>query len=1181
MKCLRVALLTSFWGLIPIGSLHSQSRELADQCWEKAEQLRKQEKYLDAAQSYLKSVEAEIGSPNPRLNVLVAASGSAGAMFDHIGQYEKAITFYEFALLLDRKRGREPDVATRLNKIGMAYHSWGKYDSAIKSHEKALSIDRKLGRKPQIATSSSNIGRAYYSLKEFDKAIECFEEALSIDKNLGSEAMMAGDLSNIGAVYYSRGQHEVAIKYYREALAISEKLGSEADVVTTLDNIGAVYNSWGQHDMAIRSYEQALAISRKLGRDSQVAAMLNNIGDAYRSWNQFDEAIRYYKESQVISRRLGSQADVLTTIDNIASVYESSSQYDKAIKYYEEALSIDRKLGREAQVATRFNNIGRIYHNWGQYDKAIIYFQEALSIDKRLGKEDDVAVILNNVASVYESSSQYDKAMKYYEEALSIDRKLGREAQVATRFNNIGMLYKMWGQYDKAIKYYEEALSIDRKLGKESEVASILNNIGGVYLSWGHYDRAVKYYEESLVISKKLNSEAEVAKTLNNIGGVYSSWGQYDKAIRYYEEALSIAKKLGRKAEVATIRNNIAGVYRDWGQFDKAIKNFEESLMISRALGREAEAAKTISNIGLVYRSLGQYDKAIKNYKEALAIQKKLGTDDDSGATLSNIGASYCELRNYDAAIENLEASIKIIEQTRRTAKGDIRREYLARQISTYQRLMLSYFAKRDFSNMYMTAELSRAKLLSERLAGSEDKIDIPSLRQVQKELPEDGAIIIYMTIPSNTIAMLITQKDSHAMALDDSKFLSFVRQKLGPPILELLGKERGIMVTNKERESKKPDGSQIDLDDVVNYYRILLTNSISSADDEITNTAKPGLRKKHEGTSKLLQFTDISKALYDFLIQPMVSRMQGAKCLLIVPDGILALLPFETLIDSKGHCLVESSDVSYVQSLGVLDLLRKRNYLSNRKPLLALGGAVYDEQTYTKKMITNERQLNALSKEVYSQLKDRGSLKKAYSDLGLSSWKNLPGTLSEVNSIARVVYGSKIITGKDVNEKHVKSLSTSGELANYRTIHIASHGIVVPEIPDLSAIVLSQSTNESESEDGYLCMGEIAELRLKADFVNLSACETGLGRLYKGEGVVGLTQSFLLAGANGLSVSLWRVADEPTSQYMSELYTLVEHKGFGYAQAMNEIKRRFLRGDFGNVCRAPYYWAPFVYYGR
>lgn len=161
-----------------------------------------------------------------------------------------------------------------------------------------------------------------------------------------------------------------------------------------------------------------------------------------------------------------------------------------------------------------------------------------------------------------------------------------------------------------------------------------------------------------------------------------------------------------------------------------------------------------------------------------------------------------------------------------------------------------------------------------------------------------------------------------------------------------------------------------------------------------------------------------------------------------------------------------------------------------------------------------------------------------------------------------------------------IKQYSIDGELAKYKVLHFATHGLVIPEIPELSALVLSQFPEENQGEDGYLRMGEVAELKLSADFVNLSACDTGLGRIYGGEGVVGLTQAFLIAGANGLSVSLWQVADTSTSEFMTELYRKVQDTGMDYNNALTEVKRAFINGDYGSLWQSPYYWSPFVYYG-
>ena len=346
----------------------------------------------------------------------------------------------------------------------------------------------------------------------------------------------------------------------------------------------------------------------------------------------------------------------------------------------------------------------------------------------------------------------------------------------------------------------------------------------------------------------------------------------------------------------------------------------------------------------------------------------------------------------------------------------------------------------------------------------------------------------------------------------------------------------------------------------IINYYRTLLIH--------------PPPRNSGEAEN-------IGRMLYDLLVKPLSDHIKNKKEILIIPDGILNFLPFETLIDENRKYLVESYHIRYTHSMSVLELIENRRYSDNRRPLIAFGGAVYDEVRCKVDMVENEAQLAFLKKKIYSANLNKNSVRDVYAALRVSRWVNLPGTLHEVNAIAKIVKDSEKVIGEDVTEDKIKALSQGGELSNYKVIHFATHGFIMPALPELSALVLSQFEKERGNEDGYLRIGEIAELHINADFVNLSACETSLGKIYGGEGVVGLTQAFLVAGANGVSASLWQVDDESTCQFMTAIYRCVEEKQVGYAEAITQTKRLFIRGDFGELYQAPFYWAPFVYYGK
>jgi CHAT domain-containing protein len=281
---------------------------------------------------------------------------------------------------------------------------------------------------------------------------------------------------------------------------------------------------------------------------------------------------------------------------------------------------------------------------------------------------------------------------------------------------------------------------------------------------------------------------------------------------------------------------------------------------------------------------------------------------------------------------------------------------------------------------------------------------------------------------------------------------------------------------------------------------------------------------------------------------------------------------------------------------LDIRKLIRKRKYEEDRKSLLAFGGAIYEDSDFKAETIENRAQLAVLTKNIFSNLENIQmdllmrnlypdfenirSVGSAYRVLGITSWPDLPETLNEINKIKNVINRSNFFTGKNVTEKDIKALSDNWKFYDYKVLHFATHGLIVPEVPELSALVFSQFKDMGK-EDGYLRTEEIAKMEIKADLVNLSAFDTGVGEIYEDDGFARLIHSFVLSGAKAVSLSLWRVADQSTSQFMATMYGLVQDKDMSYIDAITEVKRQFLNGDFGEKYKAPYYWAPFVYYGN
>jgi len=893
---------------------------------------------------------------------------------------------------------------------------------------------------------------------------------------------------------------------------------------STLDYLNMGKRAYGErhYSEAIQNYEKAAESFKQSGEKGGYAAVLNIIGMVYKAWGNYDRAVENYRKALAINKELGKNVDEAMTADNIGQVYYAWGQYDKAIEYYSKALAVYEKLGQKKGIAICMNSIGMVYKAWGNYDQAVENYRKALTINEELGNKPMIAVSLYNIAEVYYARGQYERVVEYLSKTLAIQEELGNKNNIASALNGLGMVYGAWGQHDNALEYHRKALAIYEELGRKDHTAISLNNIGEACRVLGQYERALEYYRKSLAMEEEMGRKDGIATVLNNIGLVYDAWGHYDQALENYRNALYIVEEMGQKALKATI----------------------------------------LGNIGRVYYGLGQYDRAVEYYRNKLAIAEELGAKDKIAVAMSDIGVIFYVEGEYSKSIPYFEKAVALKDELRQTAKGDIRRDYLASQIITYQGLAASYFHVGSFENAFNAIEAANCKYLVEQMQGKLDTtLEIFDVEKYRRNIPVHTAVVSFANMEQDdSLVFTIDSKGLYGAEFKKKEFISAINNKFETSIVKVSERTRGIKI--KEKTTAKEQSALIEkekkdkpaFDRIIEYYRQLLSNSNPTKEEEAA-------RKQ------------IASALYRLLFSGIDKNLAGKNELVIIPGGVLAFVPFESLILPDGRYLAERFNIKYSQSLTVSEIIEKRKYDPHRKPLLAFGGAVYDEGKYANEMITNEVQLNS----ALLALNRGGDARVTYAGLGYS-WSNLPGTLAEVKAIKSIIKDADVYTGSKVTKASFSEMSKKGELRNYKVIHLATHGLVVPEAPELSAVVFSQFTKPKQGDDGYLRAGEILDLDLKADFVNLSACETGLGKLYGGEGIVGLTQSFLVAGANGLSVSLWQVADESTTEFMVGLYKLVKENGLSYDKAMTEMRRQFIRNPKWS---SPYFWSPFVYYGN
>ena len=363
------------------------------------------------------------------------------------------------------------------------------------------------------------------------------------------------------------------------------------------------------------------------------------------------------------------------------------------------------------------------------------------------------------------------------------------------------------------------------------------------------------------------------------------------------------------------------------------------------------------------------------------------------------------------------------------------------------------------------------------------------------------------------------------------------------------------------------PLDSKFDFSSAAKQFRELLTSRKSLADKELSK---------------------LSSTLYEKLIAPVLLEIPNSIFdIVIVPDGAISFIPFDVLSLDGQNLFGGAYNLSMSPSVSVSMMTGERDFNFSDK-MLGIGNPVYSnedngtDRAFTMKFLaapassSNANSTEKLLKK-YVEDEDAGH----YFATKQISWCNIPGTGEEIHNIQSNVFGKdlfKIVETKAATEQTLKELSESKKLADYSVIHFACHGYFDSDYPQMSSIVFSEVSTDVDSrkkQDGYLTLSEAAILNLNAELVNLSACQTGLAKIKKGEGMTGLVRSFLVAGARKVGVTLWCVDDEATCEFMTRMYSKVD-SGLSYAEAYSAVKDEFRKIEKWS---SPYYWAAFILY--
>jgi CHAT domain-containing protein/tetratricopeptide (TPR) repeat protein len=974
-------------------------------------------------------------------------------------------------------------------------------------------------------------------LTDLAAAERSWQSAVDSAQAAGDGRLAAWLLHRLARAFAAAGKWPEADAAYGKALAILEQASDNTAAADLIRGWGKTFERRGAWDAAVERYQQALAIDRKQEPKSlSIARTLNALGVATAKRGDYAGADDLLRQALAIREELApGTVEVTGSLTNLGILARHRGDLAAAEAYLARGEELQRRIAPDSSDrALFFQNLGNVAMDRGDLQKAEGFHRQALAIfEKTAPGGDGVTDCLSNLASIATLRGDLVAADDFLQRSLALqERKARDEADVWGTLTLLGNLAERRGDLEAAEHYYRRALKLQEKLSPEGpEVAFSLGNLGLLAIEQGGFATARTCLRRALAIREKLApGSLDVANILEHLGRLETqSPGDLASAEKLFRRAQAIFdKEAPESLEAADIMRDLGEVAARRGRLADALTLFRRALDLQGKLapGTTGEA-EALYSLGRAERRAGRSQEATRDFCRAIDVldrqRARLGGTPEARTSFEASIVDY-----YYACMEGLlqlgqpAAAFHVVERSRARsflallAERDLRLSDLPPELAAERR--------------HADAEYDRVQSQLARLSPGRDDAEIERLT---------GELHDLRTRQEEIIARKRRESPrSAALENPEPLELSGTRAALEPgtALLEYaVGPQRSWLFVVQPGEAGHglsvfpiAAGAKSLRGEVESFRRLL----------------------KRPGTERA-KLQAGARHLYDLLVHPAEGRISGSRRILISPDGPLHVLPFAALSRQDGY-LVEWKPIHYVISATVYaELARSRP--APRDPatevLAAFGDPVYPPPAADV----------AADPEVGEAVRRGLALKP------------LPATRAEVEEIAALYPRAEVFLGRQATEERAKAIG--GEP---RLVHFACHGILDERFPLNSALVLSLPERRAEGqENGLLQAWEIFEsVRLDADLVTLSACDTALGREMGGEGLVGLTRAFQYAGARSVLASLWSVSDRSTARFMKGFYTYLRG-GKPKAEALraaqiDQIRRR----------SHPFHWAAFELFG-
>ncbi len=852
--------------------------------------------------------------------------------------------------------------------------------------------------------------------------------------------------------------------------------------------------------------------------------------------------------------------------------------------------------------------------NARDWERADSLFNRALADYRRIQEPRRTAWVLGSLGVVAFQSGDYARADSIYRLALEARRQLGDARMIGNTLNSFGVLHYLAGELGEANAWFDQARAVRERGGERGPLGSTLNYMGLVQRDLGHADSARTYFELALTSTVSAGDSARTAEVLANSVALLTDSGDHREALRRGERAVAIYRQLGNIRGEALLQINIGNLLGQQARFAEALEHLRSALELGRNARDVRGQLQTLLSMGLLGVTLRDPETGLPPLRDALALADSLEDPRARAAALNNL-ALLAEIdgdpngaeRHARSAVKSAVAAqdSALIRDAAQTIGGlALVRRDLPTARSWYERAAAGGEGARDarraadLNNLGIVAiyqdSLEQAERLFRTAIAIAEEVNAPDLRwppmlglgEVAERRSDFARALAFDREAAALIDTLRGRQgeEAQSIALLSGRRLAadalvHLLTRLQPRFPDSAFVAEAFTWSERTRARALADlmsapdrGARVALVDIGRVRAALpaktafLQFSLGDSSTSLWVVTRAGVRhfalpprdllrvriemlRRSLATAATAQSPAAfraSRALYRTLLEPAEGALKGVDHLVISPDGPLALVPFEALLvrDAPGDLpppassyLVHRRAVSYVPSASIwMALLGK-----------ARGGGVV-----------------GLGDPVFHGLADPGASRLA----------NLPHTAEELAALERFS-GARPLKLLRAAGATREALLSAPELSEAGIVHLATHGVASEFEPRRAGLWLAAGP---DGTPGFVSVSDVLGLSLRADLVTLSACETGVGRVARGEGVLGLPRAVLAAGARSVLVSLWKVNDQSTAGLMTSFYRELLVRGRPAHEALAGAKRLMLQSE---DTRSPYHWAPFVLIGR